>query len=155
MCCTTFVFTFHKQFMHLVHYTFTFCFVLFCCFILLFGSELAIVSKFLQWYQNFYQCGFKDFWTGCWQTYMCMPSLNFKRSGLLKICSACIKCNPKWHSVHWFQIYITRKHIFNLWIVSPCLLPWRRGDVCSVHTFNFFFSQCAFSEMVFSSCIHS
>ena len=41
-----------------------------------------------------------------------------------------------------------RGFIFDLWTVSPRLLRWRKGDLCSVHTFNFFFSQCAFSEMV-------
>ena len=60
-------------------------------------------------------------WTVSWHTYM--PPLNLK--GL--------------------------SFYFILWAVSPCLLRWRRGDVCSVHMFNFFFSQCAFSEMVFSS----
>ena len=44
--------------------------------------------------------------------YMYMPPLNFKMSGFLKICSAHIECNPKWHSLYWFQIYI-HIHTYN------------------------------------------
>ena len=43
---------FHKQFMHPVHNAHKLCFVLFG-YLLLFGGDWAVQSKFLQWYQNF------------------------------------------------------------------------------------------------------